>query len=298
MKFSIIIINFRQKDFTKKCVESVFGKLSSGIFELTVVNNSPEDDLSEIIRIYPGVRLIINENKGFSQANNLAASGAVGEYLVFLNADTLILEDFTNGFLEFAGKYSFGAAGLNLVNPDGSFQLSYWKENTFFKEILNKSAENSFWDKDRSDTPGQKQKAAGIRKVDWVTGAAMIIMRETFNAIGGFDESFFLFYEDADICKRLNEEGLANYYVPAGKILHHKGENVNENFKSNTYYYAKESQLKYYGKHNGFLQRFLLRAYLVARFSLKYFSDRSAINRRIIKLAVTGKSDDKNSRTN
>ncbi|MFA5010334.1 MAG: glycosyltransferase family 2 protein [Ignavibacteria bacterium] len=280
MDISVIIINYKQRDFTFNCVDSVRKNLKCS-FEIIVVNNSPEDDLSKI----EGVTILNNLNKGFSQANNLAAKYAKGEYLFFLNADTILKKDFSQDFLKVFNGMEFGVAGLGLVYPDGRYQLSYWKENKFSNEIKNKNIETAFIKNDIAvinDHTGNNR----IKEVDWVSGAALIIKRETFERVFGFDENFFLFYEDADLCKRLYDKGLKSYYFPFNGLIHYKGENVNKRFYSETYYFSKKSQLLYYKKHNRLYERILLRIYLLVKFTFRRMTEKREINRKILKLLL------------
>lgn len=280
MDISVIIINYKQRDFAFNCVDSVRKNLKCS-FEIIVVNNSPEDDLSKI----EGVTILNNLNKGFSQANNLAATYAKGEYLFFLNADSILKKDFSQDFLEVFNRMEFGAAGLGLVYPDGRYQLSYWKENKFSNEIKNKNIETAFIKNDIAvinDHTGNNT----IKEVDWVSGAALIIKRETFESVSGFDENFFLFYEDADLCKRLYDKGLKSYYFPFNGLIHYKGENVNKRFFSETYYFSKKSQILYYKKHNRLYERILLRIYLLVKFTFRGITEKREINRKILKLLI------------
>ncbi len=280
MDFTIIIINYKQKDYTHKCVTSLKENLKCD-HEIIVVNNSPEaDEISA-----EGITVIKNSNKGFSQANNLAAKEAKGKYILFLNADTVLEKDFAKEFLkEFEGR-EFGAAGLGLVYPGGRYQLSYWHENTFKNETKNKKLEEAFKKNDLNITEGYSKNNA-IREVDWVSGAAMIVRKDIFDKLNGFDEDYFLFYEDADFCKRLKDRGYGIYYYPFNGLVHYKGENVNESFNSNTYYYSKESQLLYYKKHNRITDRVMLRIYLIMKFSYLLLRERNEINMKILKLLL------------
>ncbi|MFA7360684.1 MAG: glycosyltransferase family 2 protein [Candidatus Kapaibacterium sp.] len=276
MDFSVIIINYKQKDFILNCVESIKENLKCS-FEIIIVNNSPEDDLSTL----KGVTIINNLNKGFSQANNLAANHAQGNYLLFLNSDTVLKKDFSQGFLTDFKDKEFGAAGLGLVYPDGRYQLSYWNENKFFNEIKNKKIEKEFKNKYQVVT---KEYNDIIKEVDWVSGAALIMKKDIFEGIKGFDEDYFLFYEDADLCKRLKLKGDNIYFYPFDGLIHYKGENVNKTFLTDTYYYSKKSQLLYYKKHNSLYERTLLRIYLLLKFTFRAMTERKDINMKVLKL--------------
>jgi GT2 family glycosyltransferase len=283
---SIIIINYRQKCFLIDCIKSIYNVLKSCPFEVIVINNSPEENLNNIQVEFKNLKIIENENKGFAQANNLGARYSQGNYLLFLNCDTLIKNDFLNDLIGNLGNKEFGAAGLRMNNPDGSFQLSFWKENTFFNEISNKKAEKLFRKKDT----GYISRISGshniVTPVEWVSGAALFIRKNVFAEIGGFNENYFLFYEDADLCKRLKNKESDIYFFPSSDIVHFKGENVNKEFSDTTYYYSKESQLLYYQLHNNNFNRILLRIYLLSKFLMLSLITFKKINRKILKLTL------------
>lgn len=283
---SVIIINYKQKEFTRKCVESVYGIIKSVPVEVIVINNSPEEDLSFSESDFPGLIIIENVNRGYSEANNKGADIAKGEYLFFLNADTEIKSDFASDLIKRFSGTNFGAIGLKLLNTDRTFQLSYWKENTFFNEIQNKKSESEFKKRNSEFVRNEENNMKELTEVDWVTGAALIVKKDKFFKAGKFDEEYFLFYEDADLCKRFTERGLPVYFYPFSEIIHHKGENVNPLFRSDSYYHSKKSQMLYYKKHNGLFDNFLLRAYLLIKFSLLYLFTFKKINLKIVKAAA------------
>ncbi|MBK8550802.1 MAG: glycosyltransferase family 2 protein [Ignavibacteria bacterium] len=288
---SVIIINYKQKKFTESCVASVYDNIKSTSFEVIVINNSPEDDLSGLEKTYEELKVVSNVNKGFSQANNLGAKHSKGDYLFFLNADTVIRSDFTKEFLSMFGSKEFGAVGLKLYNEDGTFQLSTGKEINFFNEIKNKEDEQRFRERDNEFIGSKEKEFDKVTEADWVTGAAMIIRKVVYEKAGGFDESYFLYYEDADICKRLQKEGLKNYFYPDSDIVHLKGENENPEFRTDTYYYSKESQLNYYKKHNGVIDNVLLRSYLLIKFTLKYIFSFNKLYLKIVKAVLGMKAE-------
>ena len=144
---SIIIINYKQKDFTDKCVKSIYENIKSYPFEVIVINNSFEDDLIYLETEFENLTVVNNINNGYSQANNTGVNYAKGEYFLFLNADTEVKSDFLSNVIEEFKVKKFGAVGLKLYNTDGTFQLSFWKENTFFNEIKNKKEERRNYEK-------------------------------------------------------------------------------------------------------------------------------------------------------
>lgn len=284
MLLSIIIINHGQKHFLEKCVNSI-GKHLSGQFEIIIVDNTEDGDEY----ISGNATIIKTPNRGFANANNLAVSKASGKFLLFLNADTEFKKDFFPVFKEHLQDTDFGAAGIGLTYPGGSYQLSYWNENTFFNEIRNKKLEERFKQSYLASGDIILSENSPI-EVDWVSGAAVIIPKDVFLETGGFNEEFFLFYEDADICKRIKQKGYNVLYLPFDGLEHHKGENVNDKFSADTYYYSKKSQLLYYKLHNGLLQRILLRLYLLIKFGLLSVTS-GGVNRRIFRMIIGASND-------
>ena len=285
MKFSIIIINYFQKEYLDSCIESIYKYFTSESFEVIIINNSPEQNINYLPEKYVNLKIIENSNKGFSEGNNKGVKYASGEYLFFLNADTLICNDFLRSLTDEFEEGRAGIIGLKLLNADMSLQLSCWFENTFLNEVSNKTLERKF-SNNAKEVHSKFEEVKDTKKVEWVTGAAIVMRREIFEKLNGFDEDYFLFYEDADICKRASKYAIPVYYFPKSEIIHLKGENVNNKFKSDTYYYSKESQLIYYKKHNSLLNRILLRSYLLLKFSFLNLVKNNDVDKRILNLLL------------
>lgn len=283
---SIIIINYNQKDLTTECVHSIKEHIKYP-HEIIIVNNSGED----LSHLKHKAIILPSANMGYSHANNLGVKHSKGEYVLFLNADTVVRNDFMERLINDIKDMDFGAVGLKMFNTDGTFQLSFWKENTFKNERNNKKAEQKFKDRDKEFIDYLDNEYSQIKEVDWVSGAAMMVRKDKFSDIGGFDEDFFLFYEDADLCKRLSETGNKVFFYPYSYILHYKGENINKEFSGTTYFYAKKSQLLYYRKHNSLSDRFFLRSYLITKFGFKYITSFKKINRDILLMSLGLKTE-------
>lgn len=283
---SIIIINYKQKNLLLDCVNSIYDVFKSNPFQIIIVNNSPEENLNDLQSEYKNLKIIDNQNLGFAQANNLGAGQSQGNYLLFLNCDTLIKNDFLQDLLKYFGGTEFGAVGLKMQNADGSFQISCYEDNTITGEILNKKEEKEFRNRNNSFMEEIRLQYQDVVKVNWVSGAAFFMKKDVFENIGGFDERYFLFYEDADICKRLFDKGYDIYFYPYSEIVHLKGENVNLEFDSKTYYFSKQSQILYYKLHNNLFERVTLRIYLFSKFLLLSLFTLKKINLEILKLVI------------
>lgn len=263
MFLSVIIVNYNQEKYLHRCIASL-RKFLLCEFEIIVVNNSGE------ISGLEDVKLIQSENKGYSFSNNKGVESAKGEFLLFLNPDTLLTKELSSDLFNEIKNLKFGAIGLGLCYPDMSFQLSFGADNTFSGEIANKKNELSNKDKFSVEAGKVKEKLNTVSEVDWVSGAALLTKKVDFIKAGRFNERYFLYYEDSDLCLKYKLAGYKNYYFPGTEIIHYKGENTQEDFKSKTYYYAKESQLIYYKLNNGYSQYIMLRVYLFFRFLVKF----------------------------
>ena len=270
MDCSVIIVNYRQKALTEKCIASVRAAIKSVECEIIVVNNSPDTDSFA----QDGVKIIESPNKGYGSANNLGAAAASGKYLFFLNPDTLVGNDFLPGILKLFEDGRTGIAGCRLIYPGGGFQVSFGSDVSFFGEIKNRKTEKLYSDGNFSALEELGRKYSEVTTVDWVSGAAFVIPKYIFDEIGGFDEEYFLYYEDSDLCRRVRNAGYEVKYYPFSEIVHYKGENTAQNFYDGIYAQAKKSQLLYYKKHLGLAERIFLRIYLVTKYLILSLSFR------------------------
>ncbi len=224
MKFSIITVNYASWPYTLRCVDSLY-KTGYEDFEVVVVDNDQESAVPEIP--HP-VRLIRNpENVGFARACNQGILASEGEYVVLINPDTLVEGDFFEGLKEFfEEKPETGVAGPRIVDGEGNLQLSARKELGFVSSFLGRtSLLTRLFPKNplvRRLFPAA-QKLSGPTVVDWVSGACMVIRRRTIEKIGPMDERFFMYFEDADLCRRARGAGWLVYYLPQVEVLHHTG---------------------------------------------------------------------------
>lgn len=286
MTLSIIIVNYHSIEFLISCIESIYTVLSSCDFEVIIVNNSPEEDISSVSVNRKNLKIIENSNRGFANACNIGAFNSSGNYLFFLNPDTTIQNDDFDNAIKTYEQLNAGIFGFKLINQDLSLQLSFGEEINIEGEIKNKHLEKEFRNKSHRAIEDIEIKYSEITPVNWVSGAAMMVSRAVFDKVNGFDERFFLYYEDSDLCKRISLSGNKNYYYPFIMIMHLKGENTNSNFINSTYFIAKQSQLLYYKIHLSKIELLKLRLYLFAKFSIKYLTTFKPVFFKIILLAA------------
>lgn len=158
---------------------------------------------------------------------------------------------------EMRGREDAGLCGPLLIREDGSFQVSFGRRVSFFRELVQKSFLNSH-------TRRRLGRIRKVKEVGWISGACCFARREALVSVGGFDEDFFLYFEDIDLCVRMGKRGWKTLFVPLAKVFHQGGAATRQ-FAPSRFEYRR-SQLLFYAKHNSAGSRRLLRAYLRLNF--------------------------------
>jgi GT2 family glycosyltransferase len=223
LKLSVIILNYNVRYFLELCLQSVEAALVDIDSEIIVVDNASEDGSCNMVKtVFPNVKLIENKtNVGFSKGNNIGVAQAKGEYLCILNPDTVVPEDVFLKLLTFAEtKKNLGIVGCRLVNGKGEFlpeskrKIPYIK--AAFKKLLGYTDDYYANDIKEKDT----------HEVAILVGAFMLLKKEVYNQVKGFDEDYFMYGEDIDISYKILKHGFKNYYFGKTTILHFKGEST------------------------------------------------------------------------
>ncbi len=227
MDLSIIIVNYHQSSELVQCLNSLEKAVGDYSAEVFVVNNSPEDKgLPQVLNRFSQVYLIGNpQNAGFSRANNQAAKMAQGDYFLFLNPDSVLEKDSISGLLDFIKKHTqIGILAPKVLNSDGTLQYSCRRYPSIWTGLFNRYSllSNIFPNNPLTRKYLMKDfDHTSVKQVDWVSGCCMLMPKEIFQKVTGFDEKFFLFNEDVDICKRVTEAGFRVVYYPKTFIYHH-----------------------------------------------------------------------------
>jgi len=223
VKFSVVTVNYDSWPYALRCIDSLY-KTGYEDFEVVVVDN----DRKAVPKIPHPVRLIRNpENVGFARACNQGMLASNGKHVVLVNPDTIVEESFFETLEKFFGGSSkTGIAGPRIVDGEGHTQLSARKELSFVSGLLGRtSLLTRLFPKNplvRRLFPAT-DKLTGPTVVDWVSGACMVIRRQTLEEIGPMDERFFMYFEDADLCRRAREAGWLVCYLPQVEVHHHTG---------------------------------------------------------------------------
>lgn len=218
---SIILVNWNTRDLLLGCLKSIAEHCGGIPHEVIVVDNASGDGSADAVRRdFPGVKLIASDrNLGFAAGNNLGLREARGEFVLFLNPDTVVLKDAVQKMLHFIRQDpEVGVVGCKLIGSDGRPQESYWMEFPDTRWLLVKAF---YLDKLlRLLRRRTSNAAASPVKAAHILGACMLARTNVVKEIGGFDASYFLYLEETDLCYRLAKAGYAVYYLPAASIVH------------------------------------------------------------------------------
>ncbi len=257
MQLSIIILNYNVRYFLEQCVVSVQKAIENLDAEIIVVDNNSSDDSCAMMKTrFPNIKLIENkENTGFPKGNNIGVTQAKGKYICILNPDTVVAEDIFSKILAFAeNQINLGIVGCKLVDGTGNF-LPECKRGTptpwvAFTKIFGLG--NIFKKKFFKTDIFTKYYAHHITenqtgKVDILVGAFMVMKRELYNELGGFDEKCFMYSDDIDLSYMVLQKGKCNFYFHETSLIHYKGEST---IKDGTYMKRfQEAMNFFYQKH-------------------------------------------------
>ena len=255
MDLSICIVSWNVKDLLRDCLSSIGDTQPDLRYEVVVVDNNSRDGSGDMVREeFPSFILVSNRvNLGFASACNQAIRESRGRYILLLNPDTVIQSGSLEEMVRFLDERpSAGGGGPKLINPDGTLQPSVRMYPTFksslgqftilgdlgfFHRSVDKYLEKGFDYEDPSI-------------VDQPMGAALFFRRDALDAVGLLDESFFIYYEEVDLCLRLSRAGRALWYNPGAVIVHSGGGSTGK-AAAWARFQMMESQFKYFAKHYG-----------------------------------------------
>lgn len=231
----VIIVNFNAGEHLRRCTASLDHTMGTRRWHAVVVDNASSDGSADFIATHPRVTLVQNAvNRGFGAVVNQATAKTGAPLLWLLNPDCVV-EPGTLEKLEavLAQRRDCAIAAPQLLNTNGSVQASARGEPTAWTGLFGRHGLlTRFFP--RSAVARRNLQAEDLvlankesEAVDWVMGASMLIRRDLFDLVGGFDEGYFLYWEDADLCRRLRDRGFTTRYVPAARVVHAGGASAN-----------------------------------------------------------------------
>lgn len=257
MQLSVIILNYNVRYFLEQCVLSVQSALETIEGEIIVIDNNSQDDSCAMMQErFPNVKLIRNsENTGFPKGNNIGVAEAKGEYVCILNPDTVVAEDTFIKVLAFAKKQKdLGIIGCKLIDGSGNFLPESkrgiptpWVAFTKITGLYKIFPSRSFWTRTFGGYYAQYLDENQTGEVAILVGAFMVMKRNLYLELGGFDENCFMYSDDIDLSYRTMQKGKSNYYFHETTVIHYKGEST---IKDETYMRRfQEAMNFFYKKH-------------------------------------------------
>lgn len=269
---SIVIVNWNTCDLLAGCLQSIADysrvspiyppqrRTSLPTIEIIVVDNASTDGSAAIVRErFPWAELIENqENLGFARANNQAICYSRGRYVMLLNSDTVLHDGAIAAMIAFADAHpEIGVLGPKLIDGRGDIQPSWAKFPSVWSEILAQHRRE------------RKPFADGTAfAVDWMAGACLLVRREAIERVGLMDDRFFLYSEETDWCKRIQDAGWLNVNYPAAVVSHFEGSSSSQDVPR-TRFLLYQSKILYAHKHFGQRQALFLKLAFVATSPLK-----------------------------
>ncbi len=225
MDLSIVILNYKSKGLLKQCLRGVVGSQWPFRHEVIVIDNDSQDGSFEMVREqFPSVKVLASPNVGFAAGVNQGLRIASGEFVLLLNPDVAIFEPAVIKLRDYMLAHpKVGVAAPRLINPDGSTQDSCYRFPNIWTPLLRRSPLGRIpwgrkilqkyllhdWSHDQNGPVG------------WVLGASMFFRRAALEQIGLFDERFFLYFEDVDMCRRFWQAGWEVHYVAEAEFVHY-----------------------------------------------------------------------------
>ena len=273
IELSIILLSYNTASLTKNCLESIIKETAEAInYEIIVFDNASSDETASVIKSlelkHSRVKYIqSNENLGFAKGNNQAVRHAKGKYLLFLNTDTVVLDNAVAKLSKFykENESTMHFLGGKLLNKDLTNQPScgpFYSLPVVFAALFLKG---DYWGLTRSSPDN-------LKKTDWVSGACILTRKDIFFKVGGFDEKIFMYMEEIDLLYRAKKLGFTTYFYPESRFIHFGSASsavrihpIIQVYKGLIYFYEKHYSPLSFGILKGMLQLKALLALTVGR---------------------------------
>ena len=228
MDLSIVIVNWKSKDYLRKCLATIVTETRGIEYEIVIIDSASFDGSEQMVRDeYPQAKFIQSqENLGFARANNLAFQASCGKFLLFLNPDTEVVGPAINTLHSALNAMpQAGAVGAKLLNSDGTLQTSCVQAfPTLLNQLLNAEplrkwlSRSKLWGMAALFEPQTEPQV-----VEAISGACIMLPRELLIRVGVFSEDYFMYAEDIDLSYKVSRAGCKCYYVPTACVIHHGG---------------------------------------------------------------------------
>lgn len=228
MDLSIIIVNYKSKKKLESCLDSILKADNQSLnYEIILVENNSGDDLNDLVKLSSNIRLLnLKKNLGMGGGNNRGIEEAKGEYVFILNPDTIIKNGAIVTLLNYLkSNPSVGVVGPKLLNPDNSLQYSCFRFPKLYMPLLRRTFLGKYFSADKDAFQMMEYNHDSIKEVDWMLGSSLMFKKESALSDGQvwhpqFDERYFMYFEDTDICRTFQAKGFQVVYNPEAVLIH------------------------------------------------------------------------------
>ncbi len=258
-ELSVVIVNWNTKDLLKDCLDSLYGTVKNLSFDVYLVDNASTDGSVEMVQQkFPDVRVTRNkENRGFAPANNQVLPDIHTQYVFLLNTDTVLLEGTVEGIVSFMNEYPDAAiVAPQFLNRDGAKQTTFDNFPSLSTELMNKSLLRMLLP---GRYPSKRVDYKEPLEVESVLCAGVVLRQDVFRQVGFFDEDYFLFLDDSDICFRLKRAGWKCFYLPHLKMYHFGGGGTKTKSRAGSVIEYYRSLYKFFKKNRSATEYLILK---------------------------------------
>ena len=283
-RVDVVVVSYETRETLLECLAALVAEPTASV---VVIDNASRDGTAAAVRErFPSVRLVANaENVGFARACNQGARESRARYLLFLNPDATLAPGSLGALAAILeARPRVGVVGPRTRSANGDIQVSTGADLSLVSEIRQRRLVRGVARRDAAILVEAEGLHAVEREVDWVSGACLMIRREAFDAVSGFDERFFLYEEDADLCRRVRQAGWQVLFSPGAEARHALGRSMARAPERARLEYRR-SHLLYYRKHCSLAQTIALRLWLLARAELALVLGTLSLNGRRIREA-------------
>jgi hypothetical protein len=289
--FSVIVVSWNTRELLRQCLQSIVDEPGVRIVaagapadasaaaagalavEIVVVDNASDDGSAQMVQTeFPQVQLIANRhNAGFAAANNQAIAQARGQVLFLLNPDAYLLPGALARLACFLRQHPEAAVvGPNVLNPDGSWQAASFRFATLWDLLCEAVFLSVLWPRSslfaRKELGGFDRDA--VREVDWVQGCALLARRSAWDAVGPFDEGYWMYVEELDWCRRAKGMGYRIFFTPDGQVVHYGKRSV-ARARASVLPLGFRSHFRYYRKFDGRAKELAVRLIALVQMGLR-----------------------------
>jgi N-acetylglucosaminyl-diphospho-decaprenol L-rhamnosyltransferase len=270
-ELAVVVVNHNAGDYLGRCLDSVLGAAGGISLDVVVVDNASRDDSVRSVGSRPGVRLIENRaNLGFAAGANVGIRATDAPFVLLLNPDAEILSGTLASLVKVArDRPDAGAIGALVRNPDRTLQPSARRVPRTFEALmhafLGPLAPGNPWT--RTYTMADWDRTTE-REVEWISGSAMLLRREALHDVGVFDEGYYMYVEDVDLCTRLREEGWGVVFSPELEVVHEIGVSARGQSRRMAREHSR-SIYRYFAKHRAAGAAAMLKPFVRAALALR-----------------------------